>query len=1100
VIEEHELQMSNFDDELGQARFAVQQQLASEHARLFREQRRAKEQLRAKHKASQKPVNNELKSIRARILEKYNANSADVDGIDLAALREAASVNDARKAAQMALHRTQAEELARAQDDESRRFEEEMEAEKQKQLSEFENTFAERKQRELLQKQQELDGQLDSEDAVSIMKEHKSHLGSLNRELDLEKDRQRQHLEAAMEKKKQAKVKKMKDQQDDKMQDELDEQRKEREMMEEESAKKKEAEVLANALNDQNRDQAKALIEKVTRARQQREKQNLLREEARQRSDRVKNAIEDAYRERDRKRIEMEAEVAAGRMKEEEVVALVEEVDVEKIKQETTAALNVENEEKMGLLKKKNQKDIRDMYKQLYPDADFDTAEWKVDDVDIVALAKQRQEKDSEEKEALQKQIEELKAREQQFVAEMEEKKKAEMEAFEKRIEEENKQLESRHTDTMKRQFEQEQAEAAKKAEVERAAKMDPEELAKLDDEARRKVAEDHKRDLEATKSSLDNERERQQKLFKAKLLARKEEAKRREAARQTKKLSEQVDDERKNRQKELDALQDKKDAAERTKQELKQSAAKRFMAAGRARARKQQRGVRTAIDAMKNVSGSAAAGGDTGGGGGGGGGGGHMRTGSTATGGSGGGGGFGMGMSMQMNPSMVAIDNVTKFMDGADAGIPFLGKLLKIENVLGHLLRVGGLGVPSDDDTPVGTYKDSKDAMLTCTGAEPVECKHFELPAKAFVLYRFGSYIMRMLAAADNTAPYSLLLAKSIPAKEHAPLWAGNAFKNSFHYDPAMRTVFLRLERCHDAGEFTLVLVHVLSHVRAFNAEGQAGDWGDTNPRFLQYFYESIQRVSSELFFTKSTAGRRLDGGGDAANNGGGPANNGGGSSIASLGLELDAMKKAFGTVTRLHQKEEVVQDFIDLTHTGTEFDTYFAADKVVDRLTQYKTFKHSSQLKSQLVELENEIAETSLSAETKAIEEKEGSGTGDAGVWTDTRHLSEVLRDQIAQLHDFADRLHGDLLVVVSQAAKVSEQVLSQQAKLRAFAEGRVKEGKKATARRSKEEIRIEAALQTSSMKLTALQRKKTVYLRRIDGIEARIKLKQSELGMSL
>ncbi len=59
---------------------------------------------------------------------------------------------------------------------------------------------------------------------------------------------------------------------------------------------------------------------------------------------------------------------------------------------------------------------------------------------------------------------------------------------------------------------------------------------------------------------------------------------------------------------------------------------------------------------------------------------------------------------------------------------------------------------------------------------------------------------------------------------------------------------MYVRRERLEDAGSFMLLLLHTLAHV-------STDCWDDRHASFLQHFYQCLETVCSEYFFTRSDA-----------------------------------------------------------------------------------------------------------------------------------------------------------------------------------------------------------------------------------------------------
>jgi len=108
-------------------------------------------------------------------------------------------------------------------------------------------------------------------------------------------------------------------------------------------------------------------------------------------------------------------------------------------------------------------------------------------------------------------------------------------------------------------------------------------------------------------------------------------------------------------------------------------------------------------------------------------------------------------------------------------------------------------------------------------------------MDAKTFVMHRFGIFLVDYLSQTHSAAPVNLFLSKSIPIKDEPEKYVENAFRNSFHYDESQRSLYIRMERTEDIGQFSLIVVHAYAHIRA-------GQWSDLHPDFLREFYPSFR------------------------------------------------------------------------------------------------------------------------------------------------------------------------------------------------------------------------------------------------------------------
>ena len=78
------------------------------------------------------------------------------------------------------------------------------------------------------------------------------------------------------------------------------------------------------------------------------------------------------------------------------------------------------------------------------------------------------------------------------------------------------------------------------------------------------------------------------------------------------------------------------------------------------------------------------------------------------------------------------------------------------------------------------------------------------------------------------GTPEVSLLLASNLPPNNYN----NNAFRNSVFYQHARNILFVRKERMESIGEFAMVILHSLAHIKV----GDMTD--DANVQFLRVFY----------------------------------------------------------------------------------------------------------------------------------------------------------------------------------------------------------------------------------------------------------------------
>ena len=84
------------------------------------------------------------------------------------------------------------------------------------------------------------------------------------------------------------------------------------------------------------------------------------------------------------------------------------------------------------------------------------------------------------------------------------------------------------------------------------------------------------------------------------------------------------------------------------------------------------------------------------------------------------------------------------------------------------------------------------------------------------------------------------------------------NAFRNSYFYDSARKTVFIRHTRLSTAGDLALVLVHFAAHLRAQSFDND----GDVS--FLTWFFKSLKILAEITFRNVKSESARMKAGRD--------------------------------------------------------------------------------------------------------------------------------------------------------------------------------------------------------------------------------------------
>ena len=179
----------------------------------------------------------------------------------------------------------------------------------------------------------------------------------------------------------------------------------------------------------------------------------------------------------------------------------------------------------------------------------------------------------------------------------------------------------------------------------------------------------------------------------------------------------------------------------------------------------------------------------------------------------------------------------------GMVMGTPLFESLNEIESKLRNNIGEGGVA-GAKGGRP---YIDIQDAQWLCNGdLVPVDIN--ELSPTNFVVYRFGVFVADMLKQAMKVPDVTLLLASNLPNNDYQR----NAFRNSFFFEHARKILFVRQERMHSVGDFVVVIMHCLAHIKVDDLVD------DNNPLFLREFYKvfelSLEVLSSlpfpSLFF----------------------------------------------------------------------------------------------------------------------------------------------------------------------------------------------------------------------------------------------------------
>ena len=1162
IAHEHQVQLKSLEESLRADKINSQKVLSKIHEDMRSKLRESKKKMREKQKNEETEVRGEFERVKEEVEAKLEEKSVKIEGIDLRALEKQlhdgiAAAPSAKQQALANFHLQTQQELQKKQQADERKLVEETEKERQRELDLLEKQFQERKTAELLEMEtklkQERDSLGDEEQAKALMLQHANQLAALGHELDAERARQKQHLNAALARKRKLKEQKLKAEHELEMEKEILEQKKEMDSHEKANMKKKEIEALGQILTKENYRKAKAIIEKIIKPRQHKEVSGLIQDNFKEAALALSENLDKAMTTSTMHREDVERRLALNEITfddaQHELQLIEEEVNPDIIKSQTLQYLEPQQNEKLTLQKKNHFQEIKDIMKRFYPSEQFDGAEWTMEEttVNVASLLKEAEERKKKQDELYAEQLKELERREQEQLKELERLKAEQMAALEAKMAEDNRRMQAEfeaQLQAKKAEFEAQQRLETEKAVAAEMALLEAREaeLLRQVEEAKSKVlSQEQTLALEKEQAAIESEKnalmteaeqqqresakqhelelERQRKKNANKQLLREQEIKLEAMNKLEEEHAKNIEQQKKNLAASSEKLKKQSEEAEQKKKDIINLAARAFVRFGRQYSDHRALGIRNAVRRIRKVydkarlkgipfglvPGPAA---------------GTMlqvplQPGMPLIGGGGaiaGEGGIGIpgaagGAGGVLSPGAFASGMMGAFPGAGESGQPFFNKLEKIENQLTKMMKTGNDGLFAPDLLP---YFAPGEEALVCEGKSIEELPISALTPKKFVLYRFGLFILDFLAEAHSCATIRLLFSKSLPAKPDAQKYAENAFKNSFHFDPLSRTLFVRVERTEEVGEFTLLLVHVLSHVLAQT-------WSDAHPRFQEYFHRSLQYICSELFFARTKKG--LGGFGAAASSSAASTSAqrhtssllspSGSSSLETLlsptedALSYKEFRDLFGLVSKLEFKEDLVGEFLDLQGVSDHQSGFFSEDQLIQRMESYKLYNASGPLKDYLRDLEKTVGSKQETAVRDTLQPKERGmlepKLGDkpttskrSSMAKESVSLREKNRAQVERLLEESDQLHTQLLGLISAMSPVSESLIAAQEAVERLQSTKSKDAQTLAAL-----AEAQAHRRTVQAKLKRLNIQKTAVNQRIEDVETSYKQKMAEVG---
>ncbi|XP_051935125.1 uncharacterized protein LOC127609336 isoform X2 [Hippocampus zosterae] len=140
-----------------------------------------------------------------------------------------------------------------------------------------------------------------------------------------------------------------------------------------------------------------------------------------------------------------------------------------------------------------------------------------------------------------------------------------------------------------------------------------------------------------------------------------------------------------------------------------------------------------------------------------------------------------------------------------------------------------------------VNRFVDVLERQWECEG-ELIPLKPSSLSPRELLVYQHGLFLMHTMNALHLTPDVSLQIATSLPNNNYH----NNAFRNSFFYQEEDETLFVRQQRLHSVGGFSLLLLHCLSHIATKDISN------DSAPAFGRLFCKVLQASLGELFQAK--------------------------------------------------------------------------------------------------------------------------------------------------------------------------------------------------------------------------------------------------------
>ncbi|XP_030833415.1 uncharacterized protein LOC753555 [Strongylocentrotus purpuratus] len=401
--------------------------------------------------------------------------------------------------------------------------------------------------------------------------------------------------------------------------------------------------------------------------------------------------------------------------------------------------------------------------------------------------------------------------------------------------------------------------------------------------------------------------------------------------------------------------------------------------------------------------------------------------------------------------------EGVNQAMYSALMASPFFTDLKEIEEMLKDTLgfKDGVKGAVNDP------FIDLKDAQWIL-GSEITPLDIDSISPSQFIVYRFGVFITRLLRMTLRMPDVTLLLASSLPQNDYKR----NMFRHSFFYQHAKKILFVRHERLDSVGEFVMVIVHCLAHIKVNDLTD------DTNPYFLREFFKGMKMICQDMFFSRAkvTQGSRALVGG----------------MMPKGKRPLEAIFKQ-GKGGNEKAAAAVVTELIDtrVKHTDKED---FTKENIKERITDEQAASSKARLREYMVS-HGGFKSTSDFVETRLKELRGTKTPGDEGrrptihitAISSLRSQRELFDLQITQTNTQLDQLNSQLAKSMQDLQDAREGIKRAEEEPSAAGTAQHGEGEK-----SAEVLRMQAS--ALDMKITNLTKK-------VDQVEAELVKKRKE-----